>query len=205
MKQFPGNLEGDAGLAGASGHGEQDTVLVGGNGFECLVNGVVLVIACLPCPALGFEGDCGEAVAPFVFFGEGRRPEFIRAGVVADIAFVAGLHVDAIEADPIGGVGKAGVEISGVFLGLADALGVWQAAPLGFEDGQLVAAIGEHVVGDVLIASFASSLEATEGDDFASHTAVCDDAPACVFEGGVDQLGAGFRLRSCHGLLQGAY
>ena len=131
-------------------------------------------------------------IAPFVFFGEGRRPEFIRAGVLADIAFLAGLHVDAIEADPIGGVGKAGVQISGVFLGLADALGVWQAALLGFDDGQLVAAIGEHIVGNVRLGAFASPLEAAAGDDFASHTAVCDDAPACVFEGGVDQLGAGF-------------
>ena len=123
--------------------------------------------------------------------GKDRRPEFIRAGVLADIAFLAGLHVDAIEADPIGGVGKAGVQIPGVFLGLADALGVWQIALLGFDDGQLVAVIGEHIVGNVLLGAFASPLEAAAGDDFASHAAVCDDAPACIFEGGVDQLGAG--------------
>ena len=74
VEQFPGNLEGDAGFAGPGRHGEQDAVLAGGDGFECCVDGVVLVIARLPGPALGFEGDCGEAVAPGVVFGEGSPP-----------------------------------------------------------------------------------------------------------------------------------
>jgi hypothetical protein len=62
-------LEGDEGLAGAGGEGQQNALPAVGDGFEGVLDGIVLVVARLPRPALVLEGDGGEAVAPCVFLG----------------------------------------------------------------------------------------------------------------------------------------
>ena len=56
---------------------QEDTFFPCRDGFEREVDGVVLVVAGFPGAALVFERDVGEAVAPFVLFGEGAGPEFI--------------------------------------------------------------------------------------------------------------------------------
>ena len=115
-------------------------------------------------------------------------------GYCGDILLRAGRHVDLIDADAIGGVGEAGLQLLGVFLGLADALGIGQVPPLGLDHRELVVAVGQHVVGDVLGGPHARALQAAEGDDLAPHPAGLHHAPAGRFQGGVDQFGAGFGL-----------
>ena len=39
LEEFPGDLEGDGGLAGAGSEGEEDAVLAGGDGFQDVFDG----------------------------------------------------------------------------------------------------------------------------------------------------------------------
>jgi hypothetical protein len=63
-----------------------------------------------------------------------------------------------------------------------------------------VVAIGQHGVGDVLGGPHACTMQAAEGDGLAPDTAGFHHAPACGFQGRVDQVGAGFGL--VHGLVR---
>ena len=115
-------------------------------------------------------------------------------GYWRDVLLRAGRHVDLIDADAIGGIGEAGLQLLGVFLRLADAFGIGQIPPLGLDHGELVVAVGQHIVGDVLGGALARPLQPAEGDDLAAHPARLHHAPARRLQGGVDQLGAGFGL-----------
>ena len=88
-------------------------------------------------------------------------------GYWATYCFRAGRHIDLVDAGAIGGVGEAGLQFLGVFLGLAEAFGVGQVPPLGLDHRELVVAVGQHVVGDVLGGPHARALQAAEGDDLA--------------------------------------
>jgi hypothetical protein len=48
VEELPCDLEGDGGLAGTGGQGEQNALAAVGNCFEDTLNGVVLVIAHIP-------------------------------------------------------------------------------------------------------------------------------------------------------------
>ena len=194
LEQLPRQLEGDEGLAGAGGERQQNALPAVGDGFERVFDGVVLVVARLPRPALVLEGDGGEAVAPCVFLGEDDVPEVFRARVLRNVLLRARLHVDLIDAGAIGRIGEARLQLRGVFLRLAHAFGVGQIPPLGLDHGKLVVAVGQHIVGDVLGGAFAGSLQPSEGDDLTAHPACVHHAPARRLQGGVDQLGAGFGL-----------
>ena len=69
-----------------------------------------------------------------------------------------------------------------------------QVPPLGLDHRELVVAVGQHIVGDVLGGSHARTLQAAEGDDLAPHPAGLHHAPAGSFQGRVDQFGAGLGL-----------
>ena len=187
-------MEGDEGLAGAGGERQKNALPAVGDGFERVLDGVVLVIARLPRPALVLEGDGGEAVAPCVLLGEDEIPEVFRAWVLRNVLLRARLHIDLIDAVAIGGIGEARLQLLGVFLRLSHAFGVRQVPPLGLDHGKLVVAVGQHIIGDVLGGAFAGPLQPSEGDDFAAHPARLHHAPARRLQGGVDQLGAGFGL-----------
>ena len=74
-------------------------------------------------------------------------PEFVRRGVARQLAFRAGLHVDAVDALAVGGVGEADGQLAGVVLGLADAFGQRLVPRLGLDDRELAVAVDQHVVG----------------------------------------------------------
>jgi hypothetical protein len=76
---------------------------------------------------------------------------------------VPGLHVDAVDALPVAGVGEADRQLAGVVLGLADALGQRLVPGLGFDHGQLGVAVFQHVVGDQRLAALAPRLRAGRG------------------------------------------
>jgi len=186
VEEFPGNLEGDGGFAGAGGHGEEDAIAPFTHGIQDMLNGVVLIIPGFPGAAAVFEGDGGEAVTPLIFTGKGFGPEFVGAGVGIDIGFSASFHVDLVDAEAVGGVGEADFEFFGVVFGLADAFGVVEVSLFGFDDSEFVAFVGEDVVGKFGGGASAVADEATGGDYFAADAAAWGAAPACAFEGGVD-------------------
>ena len=119
-----------------------------GDGLHHPLDGDVLVVAAGVRAALVLERHGGEAVAPGVRFGEGHRPEFVRRGVARHLAFLAGLHVDAVDALAVGGIGEAHGHLARVVLGLRHAFGQRLVPRLGLVHGQLVVAIDQHVVGD---------------------------------------------------------
>ena len=123
VEQLPGDLEGDEGLARAGGQRQQDAVAASGDGLQHALDGDVLVVAALEIAAPVLEGDGGEAVAPGVLLGKGQVPEFVGRRVAGQFAFGALLHVDAVDALAVGGVGEADGELAGVVLGLRHALG----------------------------------------------------------------------------------
>ncbi len=192
LKEFPGELEGDEGFAGAGSHGQQNSVTPFANGLQHMLNGVVLIVAGFPGAAAVFKGDVGEAIAPRIRFAVGGLPEIVGGGVLEDSAFGPGTHVDLVNADAVGGVGEAGFELLGVVFGLADAFGDGGIALFGFDYGEFVAAIDEHVVGIFGVGAAAITDEATGGDDFAANAATLDEAPASSAEGGVNEFGTGF-------------
>ena len=54
-----------------------------------------------------FKGYGGKAVTPGILFGKGQIPKFVRGGIARQLAFLAGLHVNAIDTLSIGSIGKA--------------------------------------------------------------------------------------------------
>ena len=130
-------------------------------------------------------------------------PEFVRRGILGDVPFRAGRHVDLVDAETVGGKGEARLQLFGVFLGLADAFGVGEVSALGLDHRQLVVAVGQHIVGDVLGGSHARTLQSSEGDDLAPDTTGRHHARAGRPEGEVSRARRGFRPRSFRGLWQG--
>ena len=201
VEQLPGDLKGDERLAGAGGERQKNALLVGRDGFHCPLDGDVLKVAAGMGAALVLEGHGGEAVAPRDGLGEGQVPEFVRRGIARRLAFLAGLHVNAVNALAIGAIGVANGHDSGVVLGLRQALGQGLVPGLGFDDGELGVAIFENVVGDERLGTPTLAFEATESDlVFAADAAALDDTPACRFQRGIDVLGSGFGF--VHGVSQ---
>jgi hypothetical protein len=98
-----------------------------------------------------------------------------------------------VDAVPVGGVGVADGELARVILGLADALVQCLAFRLGLDHGQLSVAIDQHIIRDVRLAAPPVALDAACGDAvFAEDSTALNDAPACGFQGGVNQFSAGF-------------
>src|SRR6185437_13121931 len=178
-KQLPGDLKGDEGLAGSGGESEKDARLFGRDRLEHAVDGDVLVIASLEIPALVLEGDGGEAVAPRICFGEGQAPQLVGPWKARQSAFLAGLHVDAIDALPVARIGEADGELAGIILRLRHAFGQGFVPGLGLDHAELVRAIFEDVIGDERLGAAAKTFDAAEGDRvFAPDAAAFDDAPA---------------------------
>ena len=157
-----------------------------------MLNRVVLVVASFKGAAFVFKRDISKAIAPDIRFTVGGLPQLVGGGVLVDILFSPGALIDLVNTDAVGGIGEAGFELYGVFLGLTDAFGGMGIALFGFDNGEFVAAIDEHVVGIFRIGAATTADKATGGDDFAANAATFDDAPASGAEGGVNEFGAGF-------------
>ena len=120
-------------------------------------------------------------------------PEFVRRRIARQFAFRALLHVDAVDALAVGGVGEADGELAGVVLGLRHAFGQRFIPRLGLDDGELGVAIDQHVIGGERLAAPPVAFDAAERDRvFAPDAAAFDDAPARRLQRGIDMLGSGF-------------
>ena len=89
-------------------------------------------------------------------------------------------------------VGETKRELACIVLGLAEAFGDRLVPGLGLDDGELVVAVHEHVVGDDGLAAPTEALNASGRDrELARNLAALHDAPACRRQRGIDVLGAG--------------
>ncbi len=193
MKQFPRYLKRDEGFSCACRHREQDARLLSGDSLHHTLNGQVLIVASLEVAALVFEGHGSKAVAPGVGFGEGPIPELFRRRILFHDAFLAFGHVDAINFAAVGGIAITDGELIGVVLRLRHAFGQRFVPGLGFDDGEFVVAIDEHVIGSQRLAAPSKPFDSSERDGiFTQDAAALDHGPACGLQGGVNVLGSGF-------------
>jgi hypothetical protein len=142
--------------------------------------------------ALVLEGHGGEAVAPGVLLWRRSRPEFFRRREGASSPSRR-VHVDAVDALPVGGVGEAHRQLAGVVLGLRHAFGQRLVPGLGLDHRQLGVAVLQHVVGVSALPRLPwPSMRPGRDRVLAPDAAALDHAPARRLQGGVDVLGAGF-------------
>ena len=98
-------------------------------------------------PPLSSNGTAANRSRQAFAFGKSHVPEFVRRGVARQFAFLAGLHVDAVDALAVGGIGVADGQFPGVIFRLRYAFGQFFIPRLGLDDGQLGVAIDQNVVG----------------------------------------------------------
>ena len=194
LEQSPGDLKGDGGLAGAGRQRQQDALLAGGDRFQRVLDGIVLIVPRLPSAAALLERHGGETVAPSVRRLEHLGPQLVRRRIVLDIALLPGLHVDAIDTPAIGGEGKARLQFLGIGLGLRHALGRALVLGLGLDHRQLVVAEGENIVGYFRLAPPPGALDTTRANRFTANPTIRDHAPPCFPQRRVNQFGAGLGL-----------
>jgi hypothetical protein len=192
VEELPRDLEGDEGLSRAGREGEQDAVALRGDGLQHALDGDVLVVPRPEVPAPVLEGHGGEAVAPGVRLREGAVPQLVWGGETGDLALHAGLHVDAVHALPVAGVGEPHGQLPRVVLGLRDAPGQRLVPRLGLDHRQLAVAVHQHVVGGQRTPAPPVPLQAASRDlVLAEDAAAVHHAPAGLPDGGVDVLGSG--------------
>jgi hypothetical protein len=122
-----------------------------------------------------------------------RFQSFKRCRVRRHLTLDAGVHVDAVDALTVGGVGEADGKLAGVVLGLCYALGQRLVPRLRLDRCQPGVAKLEHVVGGERFAPVAVTLDPAECDRvLAPDAATFDDAPAGCRQCGVDVFGSGF-------------
>ena len=168
---------------------------------EGLVDGIVLVVARGPHAAAVLVGHVAQGLPPAVggrSAAEHLVPQVVGGGVGQrrDVALDAGAHVHAVQALAVGGVGDGGLQFLRVLLGLTQAVGHAGGVGLGLNHGQLLAAVGQDVVGPLVFFAPAVAGEAAGGQFLPLDPGALDGgrarAPAGGLEGGVDQLGSGF-------------
>ena len=122
-----------------------------GDRLQHAVDGVVLVVARLPRAAAGPRRARRRS-------GRARRSASAKVaaqsssgvGIARDVALRAGLHVDAVDAEAVGGVGEARLQLARRSPWPAPTPSVAALVPrLGLDHRQLVVAVDQHVVGDV--------------------------------------------------------
>ena len=193
VEELPRNLKGDERFACARSECKQDAVFLGGDCLHRPFDCQVLIIACLEKSAPVLKRDLGEAVPPGVCFGKSQVPEFFRRRILRNFAFRPLLHVDAVDALAVGGIGIADGELSGVALRLSNPFGQWFVPSLGLHHCQLVVAVHQDVVGYVRLGPLPVAFDAAQRDVIlAQDTAALIHTPARRLEGRIDILGSGF-------------
>lgn len=200
-------MDGNKGLAGAGGEGEQDAVAAGGDLFERGTDRSILIVA--PSTAsgrvgceegFGLRGIQGEAHVGFVALaqcgGRGKLAHWLgRAGL-------AGGVVIFYKAMTVGAVDKEHIHAAGVGFALLDAIDRRGRFLLGLNDGHRVqlGMAGNLNLEQVVDAGLAMAVAAADLVDGASVALLADlvRGPAAALEGGIDELGSGFGFVSGH-------
>ena len=199
LPQPPDDLKGGVGLACSRGHDQQDPVTALGDGLDCGVDGVDLIVARRLAAAVV------EIVLKNDFLGLGRqalpgaiaRPQVAwrRKGIEGERVFLGGGigTVMEEEAVAVGGEDEGDLQGVGVVEGLLHAVADGMVVVLGFDqcDGQ-VGLVVENVVGPLALApadQLATHHDAALGEvDFLAD--LCHLVPARLAQGRGDELGA---------------
>ena len=193
LKKFPRDLKRDECLARTSRQREQDAFALSAKGFQYTLHRDVLIVAALEKTAAILEGHCRKTIPPCILFREGEIPKILRRWINGNIAFVSVLHIDAIDALPVGGVSEADSQLVGISLGLRHAFGMRLVPCFGLDHRQLEIPIHQHVVRDLRSATLPTTLNAAGADlVLAQNATAFHDTPTRRLEGGVDVLGTGF-------------
>ena len=188
----------DRGFAGTSCKRQQYAVVTFTNRLQHGVNRVVLVVTRAPLTATIFKRDRCKLTAPKRFPAAGLAidvlPHLLRADIGIHFALDTGFHIDLVDADAIGRVGVAGLQVSGVAFGLIQPLGQRLFIGLGLDHSQLVVTVSQYVIRYAFLRSAPVADQATGRDDLAIDTTAIHIAPACLTQGRVDQFctGIGF-------------
>ena len=164
LKKFPRDLECNEGLARARCQREQDTLAPSGEGFQHTLHRDVLVVAALEKTTAILEGHCRETIPPCILFREGEIPKILRRRINGNITFLSVLHVDAIDALPVGGVSEADSQLVRIGLCLRHAFGMRLVPCLSLDHCQLEIPIHQHVVRDLRSATPPATLNAAGAD-----------------------------------------
>ena len=213
MEELPSDLEGDGRFARAGGQGEQDALLVRGDGVQHPLNGQVLVVARLPASSLVFEGYGTKALLPIhtglatglaglqpgiwatLERGEpSKLPQLIRGWPAVHVPFTAGEHVHLVLACAIAAEREAGLQLVRVLFGLPQAVRYARSLSLGLQGGQHAPFVFKDVVGDVRGVALASSALQPSQRDVVLPADACalHHAPARRAQRRVYEFGAGF-------------
>ena len=192
MIQLPRNLKRNRRLARARRQREQNPFLSSRNRLQHIVDRDLLVVPRTPGAALVFIWNSSEAIAPRVLNRERAIPQLFRCREAVYIAFLAGLHVDAVDGEAVGRICEPYRQLLRIRLGLTNTFTHRRVALLRLDRGQLVVAEDQHIVRNLRFAALAATVQPSRRDHLAPHAAAFNFAPACRFQGRVDQLGAGF-------------
>jgi len=155
MKELPGQLESDEGLAGAADQRQQNALLPVGDGFQHPLDSDALVITTLKIAAPILERYGGKAVAPYLLDGKGAAPKFIGSRVLRQLTLNAGIHINTVNALAVAGISKSNCQLARVVLSLTRALGQRLVPRLGLNYRQLGVAVLQHIIGGQRLAAFA--------------------------------------------------
>src|ERR1700733_1896631 len=199
-EELPGDLECNRGFTGACGQCQKHAVSTIGNGLQNAADRSLLVETERPCATLVRVGNRGKAVTPRIHLGVRHRPQLIRRGILRRLAFLAGRHVDAVDALAVGGIGVADCHLSGVVLGLRHPFGQRLIPGLSLNDSQLGVAILQNVICLQRIATPPLAFNAARSNHvLAPNAATLDLTPARRLQRGINVLGSrlGFVHRQC--------
>ena len=101
------------------------------------------------CRRLSSKGTAAKRSRQAFCVGKDLGPTVRPAWDSARRAFRPGLHVDLVDAQAVGGIGEARLQLVGIVFRLPDAFGQRLVPRLGLDHRQLVVAIDQHIVGDL--------------------------------------------------------
>ena len=145
LEEFPGDLEGDEGLASTCSEGEQDALLALRYALQDLAHSRFLIVARL-LRAIAVERLFVQFVAPQIRLTVDARPEFVGTGESVHEVLVAALAVHLVDVVAVCGVGETDAKHISILLCLGHTFCVAQLVALGFHDGELHALVDEDIV-----------------------------------------------------------
>lgn len=203
VEELPGDLKGNGRLPGPRSEGEEDALLPLGHRVQDAGDGVLLIIAHLPGPALVLEGDVEQGLPPFFDLllllaarqGKAPLPDRFRGREGIDLPFLPALHVDLVDPLPVGGIGEADLQVLGVLLGLRHPFVVGLLLGFGLDHRQVPVLVLEDVIGQERTPPPPLPEELPGRDPvLLPDDALLRLAPSCIPKGRFDELvcGVGF-------------
>src|ERR1035438_8657375 len=148
--ELPADLEGDHGLAGAGGHGDQDTTPNSNDGLNDQVDGNALVVVrdLAGGEVKGREKAVGGSRVVELLALAVAGPEVIPGWELGELVFVTGEEIELNDAGAVGGVGEGEAQDGSVLLGLLEAIGRVFVISFGLDHREReIPGVAEQIIG----------------------------------------------------------